>query len=377
MLDLDPRELYGTIHGCLARLRYRGLLRDRVQQRQLLGTRHQIVQSVEIPAELRHTVEHATQDELGGDQLADRQFAAQDQVSAEREQRRAGKGVEQQERDRLGKAVAEVAAVLLDIRGGDGIRTIHCEIEMAAGFVEAVRRAQALQPPRGVMLGVAERHRGPDRPPGPEEPDCQDEYHQQRVEREEERMVETGDDETDDGLQQDREPADDQARHGLLHHDEIEIAVEQVAAVLVGEERVLGMDRARRHLGHDARERVPLEQRHDPEPHRAETRDEQQQQQQQPRQRPERCRQRSVGDVVDQQLDRDRSRQRQETDRDAVDCGKPQIRHVRSDDLPEPFACLAPSDPFVCHLHHPASLQRRIGSLIGAIGTILHRLYQR
>ncbi len=99
-------------------------------------------------------------------------------------------------------------------------------------------------------------------------------------------MVEARHDQPDRGLEDDRERPDHQARHRLLHHDEIEIAVEQVAAILIGEEGVLRVDGAFGDFGDDAREEPPFEQRHDPEAHRAEPGHEQQQHEQQPGQRP-------------------------------------------------------------------------------------------
>jgi hypothetical protein len=73
------------------------------------------------------------------------------------------------------------------------------------------------------------------------------------------KVVEARHQQADRALQDDRERPDDKAGHRLLDDGHVEIAVEQAAGARVGEERVAGMDRAHRDLGHHAREDATLE----------------------------------------------------------------------------------------------------------------------
>ena len=146
-----------------------------------------------------------------------------------------------------------------DIVGGDRFGTIHRKVEVARRFIEAVRSAHAFEPVCCLMLGMGNADRAGDRAMAPDQPNQQAHPHQDDIERQEKRVVKTGDDQPNRALQDDGEGADDQAGYRLLHHNHVEIAVEQAAAAFVGEKGVLRMDGTYRHLGDDPGKDAALE----------------------------------------------------------------------------------------------------------------------
>ena len=112
-----------------------------------------------------------------------------------------------------------------DVVRGHRFGSVHREADMAAGLVEAVGAADAFEPARGIVLGMAESDRIGHRPTRPQQPDHQQRKQQHHVEGEEERMIEAGDDKADRRLQHDGEAADHKAGHRFLHDREIEKAV--------------------------------------------------------------------------------------------------------------------------------------------------------
>jgi hypothetical protein len=162
-------------------------------------------------------------------------------------------------------------------------------------------------------------------------------------------VVETRHHQPHRALQHDGKGADHQTGHRFLDDRGVEIAVEQAAAALVHEERVLGMDRAHGDLGHDAGEQAPFEQGKDVEPHRTEPGHHQQQCQQNPRQDPQGRHQRGACDRIDQQLHRDGRGQREQADRHRIDDAQVDIGPVGPDDLPQPGDCLTQADVLTRH----------------------------
>ena len=201
--------------------------------------------------------------------------------------------------------------MLGDVVRGHRLGPVHCEADVAARLVEAVGAANAFEPARGIVLGVAECHRAGHRTARPEEPDHEQCEQQHHVEGEEKGVVEAGDDEADRRLQHDREAADEQAGHRFLHHGEIEEAVEQVRPARIAEERIARVDGADGDFRHDPREEAALEQGHDVDAQRAEHRDDEEEHEEQACERPQRRRQRGVGHAVDEQLHRYRRGERQ------------------------------------------------------------------
>ena len=190
---------------------------------------------------------------------------------------------------------------------------------MPARFVEAVRCADILKPVCGGIFGVAERDAGADRAACPHQQDHERDADHQQVEGQKERVVKRGDREADHGLQNDRECADQQAGHCLLHGVHIEVPVEQVLPPAVFEERVSGVDGPQRNLCHLPRVKAPGEHLHRINAQRRKQRGNQQQKQQCPRQRHQRGHHSGVSDRIDQHLHRNRCRQRQHRYGSAVD----------------------------------------------------------
>ena len=238
------------------------LLWKAVDKVQLVEARHQIIEIIQISAQLRSPQEHARKNQFGRHQLPDRKLLLNDKPAAQRQQYSACQRIHCKKRNRLREGSAKMLLVCRQIARGHRVGSLQRKIEVPPGFVKAVRTANAFQPVPQRIFFPAERDAAVHGAPRPDAPDQPQQEHKQQIEKEEKWMVESRDDDANTRLQHHGEPAHHQCWHRLVDGHHLEIAVEQIRSPIILKEGVFGMNNANRDVSRQPRRKPAAENLH-------------------------------------------------------------------------------------------------------------------
>ena len=148
-------------------------------------------------------------------------------------------------------------------------------------------------------------------------------------------MVERDQHEPDNRLQHDGKATDEKVGHGLHHHENVEVTIEERAVAIVVKKRIYRVDGSERHLGNKPGVKLSTEQIHQIDAERVQQTGNQEQHEKRQRQHHQRRDQTRVGHGIDQHLDRNRRCQRQQADADPIDDGQRVVAFLGPENLSE------------------------------------------
>ena len=209
------------------------ILRRQVEQRsQLVDRRQQIVKALHVLAELGERADDDRHDQLGGDKLAQRQLARDDQPASQSQQHRAHDRLHRDGEDHLTHEHAKVpppgAEVFVDVVVG----ALQGELRPAAESKGVAAPPEVLQPARRLVFPLRLVDRGADGASPQHEDDDRQHDQEKHVEPQQPGVIERQHRHADQHRQHKRNALEQQLGRRLLHGDHVEEAVGQLGKVL-------------------------------------------------------------------------------------------------------------------------------------------------
>ena len=198
---------------------------------ELVHRRHQVEERFDVLGQFRERANDHRHDQLGRDELPERQLFVHHQIASQPEQRGAGQCLDGEEAQNLSQQDSEVTAPGGQIIGGEPVSARQCEVGTARQSEGQRTTSDIFQPSQNAVLLDRLANGRPRSTPPHHEDHKQQERQQQQVIAEQKRMIEREQCHPDDRRQHDRQSIDQQSGHDLLDRGDIEKAVDQLGTV--------------------------------------------------------------------------------------------------------------------------------------------------